>query len=338
MKSHSQPMMNRSIYKYMNNQGRFLHMKKDNLKNRYSLYYPKSDNQKKYVKYLENPNTNLLIVTGPAGTGKTLFACTAAINDLKCGIVNKIILTRPVVPVEQEDIGFLPGDIKKKMDPWTRPIFDILLEHYSQKEIDAMIQKGAIEICPLAYMRGRTFKKSFIIADEMQNSSPNQMKMVTTRIGKNSRMVITGDITQTDIFYEDKDKDKKRINGLADIIKSVKKNYNNNDNQNETNSEIIKLIELEKGDVERSEVVVKILDLYNDNDNNNDNNCTYGNQTLVEKKMIEKVVIIKNDTQVRELKKPGYGSKSKNIDGINDAALIPLSQDIVIKKYWWDIP
>jgi hypothetical protein len=134
---------------------------------------------------------------------------------------------------------------------------------------------------------------------------------------------------------------------LADIIKRVKQNYNyhDNHNQSETNTEIIKLIELEKSDVERSEVVVKILDLYNDNDKNSDknsdknNNCTYDNQTLIEKK-IEKVVIIKNDTQVRELKKPGYVSKSKsiNINSVNDAALIPLSQDIVIKKYWWDSP
>lgn len=301
-------------YKIVCNQERFLHMKKDSFKNLYSLYYPKTENQKKYVKYLDNKNTSLLIVTGPAGTGKTLFACTSAINELKAGNINKIILTRPVVPVEGEELGFLPGDIKKKMDPWTRPIFDILLEHYSQKDLDSLIQKGAIEICPLAYMRGRTFKRSFIIADEMQNSSPNQMKMITTRIGKNSKMIITGDVTQTDLIFDDKT----RENGLSDIMKRIKQNME----RSNTDRELIKLIELDSTDIERSEVVVKILDLYD-------------SKPLEKEHFVKLKNIEDNDTQLRYIKKPGYNYNNRSA---SDAALIPLAQEKNIEKYWWDAP
>ena len=157
---------------------------KDNMKSLSQYYRPVTENQKKYVDILNDSRTPLVFVTGPAGTGKTLLACNSAIKMLKNGSVDKIILTRPVVPVE-EDIGFLPGNLNKKMDPWTKPIFDVFSDFFSQTEINLMIQNNIIEIAPLGYMRGRTFKKSFIIADEMQNSSPNQMKMLTTRIGEN---------------------------------------------------------------------------------------------------------------------------------------------------------
>ena len=208
------------------------------------LYNPKTYNQEEYVKYLNNEETKIIISTGPAGCGKTLFACQKAITQLKSEEISKIIITRPVVSVDEE-IGFLPGNIIKKMDPWTKPIFDIFLEHYSKTELDLMLMNGKIEICPLAFMRGRTFKYSFIIADEMQNSSPNQMKMLTTRLGDNSRMVITGDLQQTDIAKE---------NGLHDFVNKLEK-------FNETSS-IIKLIKLESQDIERSDVVKKILEIY----------------------------------------------------------------------------
>jgi phosphate starvation-inducible PhoH-like protein len=160
-------------------------------------YTPKTPTQELYVKHLQNDDVKILLGIGPAGTGKTLFACITAIDALKRGDIHKVILTRPVVSVDEE-IGFLPGNLNAKMAPWTRPIFDIFLEFFSQTEIDMMLKNGVIEISPLAFMRGRTFKKSFIIADEMQNSSPNQMMMLTTRIGDNSRMIITGDLNQTD--------------------------------------------------------------------------------------------------------------------------------------------
>ena len=129
------------------------------------------------------------------------------------GNVNKIILTRPIVPVEEEELGFLPGNLVKKMDPWTRPIFDIFSEFYQQHEIENMIHCGILEISPLAYMRGRTFKRAFVIADEMQNSTPNQMLMLTTRIGDLSKLVITGDLNQSD---------RNMNNGLLDIINKLK--------------------------------------------------------------------------------------------------------------------
>ena len=214
------------------------------------MYKPKGYNQKLYNEYLENNDNSIIIAVGPAGTGKTMFACMKAINLLKSGHLNKIIITRPVVPVE-EDIGFLPGNIVKKMDPWTRPIFDMFLEFFSKSELDNMIYNGVIEVSPLAYMRGRTFKNAFIIADEMQNSSPNQMMMLTTRIGVNSRMVITGDLKQTD---------KSRENGLIDFINKVKTFYDFNKINNET--DCIKLVELSGDDVERSETVKKVIDIY----------------------------------------------------------------------------
>lgn len=240
-----------------------LKMKKEypELKKPFPLYQPKTENQKKYVKYLTEKKTNVVFAIGPAGTGKTLLACNQAIQDLKEGTINKIIITRPVVPVEEE-IGFLPGNINKKMDPWMRPIFDIFLEFYSQRDIDTMMQNGVIEISPLGYMRGRTFKKAFIIADEMQNSSPNQMMMLTTRIGKDTKMVVTGDLKQSD---------KGSYSGLVDFInkfalyeKLLKKKQEMKKSNNETHDYNIgiKMVELENVDVERSDIVVRILDIY----------------------------------------------------------------------------
>ena len=247
------------------------------------LYNPKTYNQEEYVKYLNNEETKIIISTGPAGCGKTLFACQKAITQLKSEEISKIIITRPVVSVDEE-IGFLPGNIIKKMDPWTKPIFDIFLEHYSKTELDLMLMNGKIEICPLAFMRGRTFKYSFIIADEMQNSSPNQMKMLTTRLGDNSRMVITGDLQQTDIAKE---------NGLHDFVNKLEK-------FNETSS-IIKLIKLDYEDIERSDVVKKILEIYD----------------YVDKK--PKIEILKNET-INEKNTTNYRIYNTN----DDAALIPI--------------
>jgi phosphate starvation-inducible PhoH-like protein len=247
------------------------------------LYNPKTYNQEEYVKYLNNEETKIIISTGPAGCGKTLFACQKAITQLKSEEISKIIITRPVVSVDEE-IGFLPGNIIKKMDPWTKPIFDIFLEHYSKTELDLMLMNGKIEICPLAFMRGRTFKYSFIIADEMQNSSPNQMKMLTTRLGDNSRMVITGDLQQTDIAKE---------NGLHDFVNKLEK-------FNETSS-IIKLIKLDSEDIERSDVVKKILEIYD----------------YVDKK--PKIEILKNET-INEKNTTNYRIYNTN----DDAALIPI--------------
>ena len=229
------------------------------------LYLPRTQNQKTYVNYLQDPNIKIVLGVGPAGSGKTLFACNIAVEELRKGNIQKIILTRPVVPVEEE-LGFLPGTLIKKMDPWTRPLFDILLDFYSQKDIDSMVHGGTIEISPLAYMRGRTFKRAFIIADEMQNSSPNQMVMLTTRIGEQSKMVITGDLYQSD---------RGPNNGLADFLNKIKiydlrqEEKDNKDNVKKTNKTSlekddvgIKFVEMENQDIQRSAIVSKIVNIY----------------------------------------------------------------------------
>ena len=153
-----------------------------------------------------------------------------------------------------EDIGFLPGSLEDKMAPWMSPIYDIFGEYFYQSEIKAMIEEKTIEVCPLAFMRGRTFKKCWIIADEMQNATKNQLKMLLTRIGEKSKLVVTGDLEQNDR----KDGDE----GLADFLYRVKKNK----------SKLITYQEFEISDIERCEVVKEVLDLYDDDKKTDDEN------------------------------------------------------------------
>ena len=210
------------------------------------LYKPRGEAQRAYVDHLNDPKVNVLLGVGPAGTGKTLFACSTAVQELRSGSVSKIVLTRPVVPVE-EDIGHLPGTLNNKMHPWTRPIFDILEEFYSTRDIEDMLRDGIIEISPLAFMRGRTFKRAFVIADEMQNSSPNQMLMLATRLGEGSKLVVTGDLKQSDRCEN---------NGLLDLMNRL-------DNAQKGYKEI-QMVNFGNMDVQRSSVVSKILKLYED--------------------------------------------------------------------------
>ena len=214
-----------------------------------SKYIPRSKNQIKYVDYLVNPNITIVGGFGPAGTGKTLFACHAAISALKRGAVDKIVITRPLIAVDEEQLGFLPGSISQKMDPWTRPIFDVLGEFYTANQIETMVKNGVIEISPLAYMRGRTFKRAFIIADEMQNSSPNQMLMMLTRIGEASKLVITGDLKQSD---------RTGVNGLVDFIGKLSASQNMSNDP----CSLIQFVELENSDIQRSAAVARVLDIY----------------------------------------------------------------------------
>jgi len=172
------------------------------------------------------------------------------IKNIKNKNIKKIVLTRPVVTVDEE-IGFLPGDINRKMDPWTRPIFDIFLEVFSQRELDLMIQNAVIEICPLAFMRGRTFKNSFILSDEMQNSTPNQMMLIATRIGDGSKMVITGDLRQSD---------RKDENGLNHFLNKI-------DTFEKKGGELtgVRVCMLENKDIERSPIVAQVLNIWSGN-------------------------------------------------------------------------
>ncbi len=166
------------------------------LSNRGKSIRPKTTNQKKYVEAIDQ-NT-ITFGVGPAGSGKTYLAMAKAIAALQAKEVNRIILTRPAVEAG-ERLGFLPGTLQEKIDPYLRPLFDALHDMIDQESIPRLMQAGVIEIAPLAYMRGRTLNDSFIILDEAQNTSAEQMKMFLTRLGFGSKMVITGDITQVDL-------------------------------------------------------------------------------------------------------------------------------------------
>ena len=205
---------------------------------------PRNKTQETYLLKLLDPSKNIVFAIGPAGTGKTLLAVQAAVKDFKEGKVEKIIVTRPAVSVD-EDLGHLPGTVEEKMAPWTRPIFDVLREYFFASEITQMIQEGVIEISPLAYMRGRTFKHSFIIADEMQNATPNQMKMLLTRLGEGSNMVVTGDLNQADRMKD---------NGLIDFVRKLE----------ETPSDMLEVVTFHRGDIERHAAVGEVLKVYKD--------------------------------------------------------------------------
>lgn len=207
--------------------------------------YPRNEAQRTYIQKLQDEDNSILFAIGPAGTGKTLLAVQAGIKFFQEGKVDKLIVTRPAVSVD-EDLGFLPGTLNQKMEPWTKPIFDVLGEYYSQRDIVEMLSEGVIEISPLAYMRGRTFKRSWIIADEMQNATANQMKMLLTRLGDQSRMVVTGDLAQADRLAD---------NGLIEFCNLL---------GNRKRTEHIDIVRFEAKDIERHQAVKEVLEIYGD--------------------------------------------------------------------------
>ena len=214
--------------------------------------YILNDIQIKYKSSLLNKNIPIVLCTGPAGTGKTMISCNIAIQQLKDKEINKIIITRPTITVE-ENIGFLPGTLEDKLYPFMIPIYDYFLEYYTKDQINSLIANGRLEVAPLAFMRGRTFEHSFIIADEMQNSSKNQFKMLLTRIGFNSKLVISGDLEQNDLGIN---------NGLNDFIKLLNLKYETNEKKKKLG---IDHIMFNKDSIKRHEIIEKILDIYNDN-------------------------------------------------------------------------
>jgi phosphate starvation-inducible PhoH-like protein len=207
---------------------------------------PRTRNQEALVMALQNPDSHIVVTVGPAGTGKTYLAMQAAIKALREGDCERIVLTRPAVGVEGEQHGFLPGNLIAKMEPWTRPLLDVMREYYRPQDILAMIEDQVIEIAPLAYMRGRTFKNSWIIADEMQNATPAQAKMLMTRIGSGSRIVITGDVEQADRCHGQ--------NGLLDLCKRLQDNAVSG----------IAVCTLQTKDVQRHPIIGSVLKLYSD--------------------------------------------------------------------------
>ena len=208
--------------------------------------YPKSLSQETYLLKLNDPNKMIVFAIGPAGTGKTMLAVQWAIDQLKYGSADKIIITRPAVSVDEEH-GFLPGDLNEKMAPWTKPIFDVIAENFNAREIENFIKEGVIETSPLAYMRGRTFKNAVVVADEMQNATPSQMKMLLTRLGQGSQMVVTGDLQQAD---------RPSNNGLLEFLGL----YNNFQGHR-----YVDLVKFDVQDVERHDAVKEILAIYGDN-------------------------------------------------------------------------
>lgn len=214
-------------------------------KNRFEekFHKPKNDSQTRYSHLLRNKAKKIVVANGPAGTGKTLFATEYGIRNFFTHQYEKLVFTRPSVSVD-EDLGYLPGTLEEKMAPWVRPIYDVLYRFLSSKEVTYLMEEKIIEIAPLGYMRGRTFEKTWIVADEMQNCTVSQMKMLLTRLGQNSKLVITGDLDQHDNVSE--------INGLEDFLERMKGRR----------SSSISSFEFDKEDIQREKVVKEVLDIY----------------------------------------------------------------------------
>ena len=210
------------------------------LKTPKTLVSPKGKNQQRYLEVISNKE--LVFGIGPAGTGKTYLAVAAAVNELITGKVEKVVVTRPAVEAG-EKLGFLPGDLSQKVDPYLRPLYDALFQTLGFKETNKLIENNVIEIAPLAFMRGRTLNKSFIILDEGQNTTPEQMKMFLTRFGYGSKVIVTGDLTQIDL---PKDITSGLIHAL-DILREL---------------EDVGLVRFSSKDVARHSLVQKIVEAY----------------------------------------------------------------------------
>ncbi len=205
--------------------------------------FARTERQKKYINSLFN--SNIIFSLGPAGTGKTFLAVAVAVNKLISGQVNKIILSRPAVEAG-ENLGFLPGDLKEKIDPYLIPLYDSLSELVGYEKMKKKIDDGIVEIAPLAFMRGRTLKDSFVILDEAQNATDTQIKMFLTRLGKNTTMVVNGDPSQIDLPAS-------KSSGLLKSINIL------------DNIEEIKITRFDSNDVQRHPLVSKIIDAYKKN-------------------------------------------------------------------------
>ena len=202
--------------------------------------YPKTLNQKLYIKSLED--NDIVFAIGPAGTGKTFLGVMFALKYLKSFKVRRIVLVRPIVEAG-EKLGFLPGDLKEKIDPYLIPIYDALNDAIGKEQVEKLIERGTIEVAPLAYMRGRTLDNAIIILDEAQNATLTQMKMFLTRLGFGSKMIVTGDLSQIDL-------PNKSVSGMVEAIDLL------------NDIEGIKMIKFQREDVMRHPLVFKIIERY----------------------------------------------------------------------------
>ncbi len=205
---------------------------------------PRNIAQENYIEQLMDNDKSIVIATGPAGTGKSLLCTLYAIRQLQEGNIDRIVITRPAVGVDEEEHGFLPGTIVDKLMPWVQPILDVFKEYYTLPTIIKMIEHGTIEFIPVAFVRGRTFHNTIVIFDEAQNSLPTAMKAVLTRIGDGSRIFVTGDMDQHDRGH--------MVNGLRDFINRLKRG----------NSRLIAHCEFTNFDIERHPCVAEVLRLY----------------------------------------------------------------------------
>lgn len=206
---------------------------------------PRNQAQENYLDALKDEQNTIIVAMGPAGTGKSMMATKIAIQGLIEGRYKKIVIARPTVSAG-EDIGFLPGTAYEKLKVWNAPIIDVFKEIYSVQEFDHLIENEIVEIVGIGFCRGRTFKDSFVIIDESQNMTPSQIKMCATRIGDNSRMVITGDLRQHDRGFE--------VNGLRDFV----------DRLEASGSQSIEICRFEHCDIERHPIIEEVLRLYGD--------------------------------------------------------------------------
>ena len=212
----------------------------------------KRPNHKIFADHLRNDKVPVVISLGPAGCGKTLMSCAHAIHKLTSKEIEKIIITRPAVTID-ENHGYLPGDLESKMAPWLIPIYYCFKTFITSHRLREYITNENIEICPLSYIRGRTFDNTWVIADEVQNASINQMKTLMTRMGVDSKLVLNGDLQQCDL---------KGLNGLQDFLQKYEIFMDDRDVDEHTN-EFIKIVRFDEQDIMRSDVVKHVLDIYN---------------------------------------------------------------------------